>query len=117
MSPVPLARTSPLTPEPSDAPTRAGARTRAQMVSVTAVRRNLRARRVITVSLRSVRGQGASHNGRVPALVLLRHAKSDWDADYGGDDRHRPLSKRGVGAARTMGRLLSSSGNVPTEAI
>src|SRR5438874_2635976 len=53
----------------------------------------------------------------MPAVILLRHAKSDWDADYGGDDRDRPLSKRGRGAAAVVGRLLASSGNVPTEAI
>ncbi|MGH9278241.1 MAG: SixA phosphatase family protein [Acidimicrobiales bacterium] len=53
----------------------------------------------------------------MPAVILLRHAKSDWDADYGSDDRDRPLNKRGRAAAATIGRLLASSGNVPTEAI
>lgn len=51
------------------------------------------------------------------AVILLRHAKSDWDAPYGGDDHNRPLNKRGHAAAATMGRFLASSGNVPTEAI
>lgn len=45
-------------------------------------------------------------------LILLRHAKSDWDADY-SSDRERPLSKRGRGAAATMGRLLSAIGQEP----
>lgn len=45
-------------------------------------------------------------------LILLRHAKSDWDAEY-SVDRERPLSKRGREAAATMGRLLSAIGQDP----
>jgi phosphohistidine phosphatase len=45
-------------------------------------------------------------------LILLRHAKSDWDADYGAD-RERPLNTRGEKAAAVMGRLLTAAGEVP----
>ncbi|MFC3322437.1 SixA phosphatase family protein [Mesorhizobium cantuariense] len=38
-------------------------------------------------------------------LFLLRHAKSSWD-DPGLDDFDRPLSERGLKAARLMGREL-----------
>ena len=39
-------------------------------------------------------------------ISLLRHAKSDWDAPYGGD-HERPLNKRGKNAARLMGEELN----------
>jgi phosphohistidine phosphatase len=45
-------------------------------------------------------------------LVLMRHAKSDWDAAY-GSDHDRPLAERGVRSALIMGRLLTSSEQVP----
>lgn len=45
-------------------------------------------------------------------LLLLRHAKSDWDAEY-GDDHARPLAARGQKAARRMGRLLAVAGPRP----
>ncbi len=45
-------------------------------------------------------------------LILLRHAKSDWDADYGAD-RERPLNARGTDAAQRMGRLLTEAGEEP----
>ena len=45
-------------------------------------------------------------------ILLLRHAKSDWNADY-SNDHDRPLSKRGVKAAKTIGRLLTVSRQVP----
>ena len=48
---------------------------------------------------------------------MLRHAKSDWDADYGGDDLLRPLTERGRRAATTVGRFLSAMGEVPDRAI
>lgn len=51
-----------------------------------------------------------------PALLLLRHGKSDWEADYGGD-ADRPLKGRGRKAARLMGRLLSSTEQQPDFAI
>jgi phosphohistidine phosphatase len=45
-------------------------------------------------------------------LLVMRHAKSDWNADY-GRDHERPLNNRGVRSARHMGRLLSEEGRVP----
>jgi phosphohistidine phosphatase len=42
----------------------------------------------------------------------MRHAKSDWDADY-GSDHDRPLNERGVRNARSMGRVLSAQGLEP----
>jgi len=53
----------------------------------------------------------------MPALVLLRHGKSDWKADDEGDDRRRPLARRGEKAARTMGKFLAGAGVVPDAAI
>jgi len=45
-------------------------------------------------------------------LLLMRHAKSDWDADY-GPDHDRPLNDRGLRSARIMGRVLADEGLVP----
>lgn len=45
-------------------------------------------------------------------LLLMRHAKSDWEADHGGD-HDRPLNDRGTHSARLMGRVLSSLDRVP----
>lgn len=53
----------------------------------------------------------------MPAVILLRHGKSGWEPGGGGDDRDRPLNKRGRAAAAAIGRLLASRENVPTEAI
>lgn len=39
-------------------------------------------------------------------LLLMRHAKSDWDADYSAD-HERPLNDRGLRSARLMGRLIA----------
>jgi phosphohistidine phosphatase len=52
----------------------------------------------------------------MPALILFRHGKSDWDADF-GDDRVRPLAPRGRKAAKTMGRFLARAGQVPDAAV
>lgn len=49
-------------------------------------------------------------------LLVLRHAKSDWDANYRGD-HERPLSKRGEKAARAMGRLLARPRIAPNVAV
>ena len=38
-------------------------------------------------------------------VILMRHAKSDWGADY-ADDFDRPLSKRGRRDARRIGEWL-----------
>ena len=45
-------------------------------------------------------------------LILFRHGKSDWNGDF-ERDHERPLAKRGVKAAKAMGRLLSTSGQIP----
>lgn len=45
-------------------------------------------------------------------LLVMRHAKSDWDADYDAD-HERPLNERGVRSARIMGRVLAAEGRVP----
>jgi phosphohistidine phosphatase len=42
----------------------------------------------------------------------MRHAKSDWDADY-GSDHDRPLNRRGVESAQLMGRVLADQGLAP----
>lgn len=45
-------------------------------------------------------------------LLLMRHAKSDWDADY-DRDHERPLNNRGVRSAKLMGRMLAGMGLDP----
>ena len=45
-------------------------------------------------------------------LILLRHGKSDWNAGA-SSDHGRPLSRRGTGAAMTMGRVLAQLGESP----
>jgi len=45
-------------------------------------------------------------------IYVLRHGKSDWDADYGAD-HDRPLKGRGRRAARLMGRFLTGAGLEP----
>lgn len=45
-------------------------------------------------------------------LILLRHGKSDWDQGF-SLDHQRPLARRGIDAAKQMGRLLSASGQTP----
>ncbi len=42
----------------------------------------------------------------------MRHAKSDWEADYSAD-HDRPLNERGVRSARLMGRTLTIQGLAP----
>lgn len=49
-------------------------------------------------------------------LLLLRHAKSDWD-DTTLDDFDRPLAGRGRLAAPVMGRELARRGWVPDAAL
>ena len=46
------------------------------------------------------------------AVFVLRHGKSDWDANY-GSDHDRPLAKRGIAAAELMGRFLKYNEQVP----
>lgn len=49
-------------------------------------------------------------------LLVLRHAKSDWDASYPAD-HERPLSKRGRRAAQDMGRALAQPRLLPDVAV
>ncbi|WP_078120134.1 SixA phosphatase family protein [Thiosocius teredinicola] len=50
------------------------------------------------------------------SLILFRHGKSDWDANY-ASDHERPLAPRGKDAARVMGRALAAMGQIPDLAI
>ena len=45
-------------------------------------------------------------------LLVMRHGKSDWGAAF-GSDHERPLAKRGIKAARRMGRFLTEAGTNP----
>ena len=49
-------------------------------------------------------------------ILLLRHGKSDWDAEYGAD-HDRPLAERGQKGARKMGRFLTTARNLPDRAL
>lgn len=49
-------------------------------------------------------------------LILLRHAKSDWESEW-DDDLQRPLTKRGRKAAARVGRCLSLLGQAPDFAL
>jgi phosphohistidine phosphatase len=42
----------------------------------------------------------------------MRHAKSDWDADY-EQDHERPLNGRGIKTARVVGEVLAEKGLIP----
>ena len=50
------------------------------------------------------------------SLILFRHGKSDWDANY-ASDHERPLAHRGKEAAICMGRMLRQAGQVPDLAV
>lgn len=52
----------------------------------------------------------------MPSLLVLRHGKSDWYADY-GSDVDRPLAKRGRRAAQRIGRHLAAVGPEPDVAL
>jgi phosphohistidine phosphatase len=52
----------------------------------------------------------------VKTLLLMRHAKSDWDAEY-GSDHDRPLNGRGTRSAKLMGRVLTEEGLEPDHVI
>jgi phosphohistidine phosphatase len=45
-------------------------------------------------------------------LLLFRHGKSDWNADF-SRDHDRPVADRGIKAAKTMGKLLAAADAVP----
>ena len=49
-------------------------------------------------------------------LLVMRHAKSDWDADY-DVDHERPLNDRGYRSARLMGRLIAGLEMAPDHVI
>jgi phosphohistidine phosphatase len=49
-------------------------------------------------------------------LVLFRHGKSDWDAEF-DSDQERPLNKRGKRDAKRMGRFLAGLGAVPERVV
>lgn len=48
----------------------------------------------------------------MPTIMVLRHAKSDWD-DPSLDDHDRPLAARGRAAAMAMGRYMAREGLSP----
>jgi len=50
----------------------------------------------------------------MPTLLLLRHGKSDWDAPSTAD-HERPLARRGIKAAKAVGRFLAATSEVPGE--
>ena len=50
------------------------------------------------------------------SILLFRHGKSDWNAKYEGD-HNRPLSKRGIKAAKLMGEYLFNIKQVPEKII
>jgi phosphohistidine phosphatase len=45
-------------------------------------------------------------------LLILRHAKSDWNAAY-SRDHDRPLNNRGIKAAEKIGRMLTQVERTP----
>ncbi|HEX4952569.1 MAG TPA: histidine phosphatase family protein [Thermoanaerobaculia bacterium] len=45
-------------------------------------------------------------------LLLMRHAKSDWESSH-QSDHDRPLSKRGIKAAGLMGEVLTATDSAP----
>ncbi len=54
--------------------------------------------------------------GAMKTLIIFRHGKSDWGADYPGD-HSRPIAKRGRRAASVMGRFLALTGQLPDRVI
>ena len=44
-------------------------------------------------------------------ILVMRHAKSDWGVASG--DHDRVLARRGIKAARKVGRFLTDSGTIP----
>ena len=51
-------------------------------------------------------------NIQFKSVILFRHGKSDWDAQY-DSDHNRPLAKRGIRDAKRMGKFLSKRSEVP----
>lgn len=50
------------------------------------------------------------------SLILFRHGKSDWEANY-DTDHDRPLAERGRASARCMGRFLAQTRQLPDLAV
>ena len=50
------------------------------------------------------------------SIIIFRHGKSDWDAIY-DRDHNRPLSKRGIKAAKRMGEYLNKKNQIPEKVI
>jgi phosphohistidine phosphatase len=50
------------------------------------------------------------------SVILFRHGKSDWNADF-GSDHERAINQRGVRSARRMGRFLAAIDQVPDLAV
>ena len=46
------------------------------------------------------------------SIILFRHGKSDWNANYDGD-HNRPLARRGIKATKNMGRFLAERNQIP----
>lgn len=49
-------------------------------------------------------------------LILFRHGKSDWEANFQAD-HERPVAKRGIKAARVMGKLLAIAHQCPDSVV
>ena len=50
------------------------------------------------------------------SIIIFRHGKSDWDANY-DSDHDRPLSKRGYKAAKKMGRYKNKINQITEQVI
>ena len=46
------------------------------------------------------------------SVILFRHGKSDWNANY-GTDHDRPLNSRGIKAVKKMGQYLLEKDQIP----
>lgn len=49
-------------------------------------------------------------------LILFRHGKSDWNTETSAD-HDRPVAKRGIKAAKVMGRLLTLAHRAPDSVV
>jgi phosphohistidine phosphatase len=49
-------------------------------------------------------------------LLVFRHGKSDWGADY-DRDHNRPIAKRGRRASKLMGKYLASIDLIPDQVL
>ena len=58
----------------------------------------------------------SSYLEKMKSIPSFRHGKSDWNAKYEGD-HNRPLSKRGIKAAKLMGEYLFNIKQVPEKII